>query len=128
MRIAIVGGGASGLITAWLLDRAHEVTLFERAPVLGGHIRTLGRNAPRGDLPAGLWLDAGVVEFSREMRRRPFVPFTLVMVDGQRITVDHPEFAATDRRGRVVTYYGSDNIRHEIDARLIVEIVSVDRV
>lgn len=66
MRIAIVGGGASGLITAWLLDRAHEVTLFERAPVLGGHIRTLGRNAPRGDLPAGLWLDAGVVEFSRE--------------------------------------------------------------
>ncbi|MBL8347939.1 MAG: FAD-dependent oxidoreductase [Rubrivivax sp.] len=66
MRIAIVGGGASGLITAWLLDRAHEVTLFERAPVLGGHIRTMGRNAPRGDLPAGVWLDAGVVEFSRE--------------------------------------------------------------
>lgn len=66
MRIAIVGGGASGLITAWLLDRAHEVTVFERADVLGGHIRTLGRNAPRGELPAGVWLDAGVVEFSRD--------------------------------------------------------------
>ncbi len=66
MRIAIVGAGASGLIAAWLLDPAHEVTVFERADVVGGHIRTLGRNAPRGDLPAGLWLDAGVVEFSRE--------------------------------------------------------------
>jgi predicted NAD/FAD-binding protein len=66
LRIAIVGAGASGLITAWLLDRAHEVTVFERAGVVGGHIRTLGRNAPRGDLPAGVWLDAGVVEFSRE--------------------------------------------------------------
>lgn len=66
MRIAIVGAGASGLITAWLLDRAHDVTVFERAGVVGGHIRTLGRNAPRGALPRGLWLDAGVVEFSRE--------------------------------------------------------------
>lgn len=66
MRIAIVGAGASGLITAWLLDRAHDVTVFERAPVVGGHIRTLGRNAPRGAVPEGVWLDAGVVEFSRE--------------------------------------------------------------
>ncbi len=66
MRIAIVGAGASGLITAWMLDPAHEVTVFERAGVVGGHIRTLGRNAPRGSLPAGIWLDAGVVEFSRE--------------------------------------------------------------
>ena len=43
-------------------------------------------------------------------------------VDGQRFTIDHPEFASTDRRGRVVTFYGSDNTRHEIDARLITEI------
>jgi predicted NAD/FAD-binding protein len=66
LRIAVVGAGASGLITAWLLDRVHEVTVFERAGVPGGHIRTLGRNAPRGALPQGIWLDAGVVEFGRE--------------------------------------------------------------
>lgn len=58
-----------------------------------------------------------LVEFSRERGRRPFQPFTLVTVDGQRFTVDHPEFAATDRRGGVVTFYGSDNTRHEIDGR-----------
>ncbi len=67
-----------------------------------------------------------LIEFSRTMGRRPFQPFTLVTVDGQRFTVDHPEFAATDRRGRVVTFHGSDNTRHEIDARLITEIVAVD--
>jgi hypothetical protein len=67
-----------------------------------------------------------LVEFSREMGRRPFQSFTLVLVDGQRFTIDHHEFAATDRRGRVVTFYGSDNTRHEIDARLIVELVAID--
>jgi hypothetical protein len=67
-----------------------------------------------------------VVEFSREIGRRPFQAFTLVTVDGQRFTIDHPEFAATDRRGRVVTFYESDNARHEIDARLIAEVVAAN--
>ncbi|HKI16790.1 MAG TPA: hypothetical protein VKA15_02875 [Isosphaeraceae bacterium] len=67
-------------------------------------------------------------EFSREMGRRPFRPFTLVTVDGQRFTIDHPEFASTDRRGRVVTFHGADNTRHEIDTRLIVEIVGADAI
>ncbi len=67
-------------------------------------------------------------DFSREMGRRPFQPFTLVTVDGQRFTIDHPKFAATDRRGRVVTFYGANNTRHEIDARLIVQIVGVDSI
>jgi predicted NAD/FAD-binding protein len=65
MRVAIVGGGASGLATAWLLDGAHEVTLYEREPILGGHIRTLGGNVPCGALPPGVRLDAGVIEFDR---------------------------------------------------------------
>jgi predicted NAD/FAD-binding protein len=41
VRIAIVGGGAAGLLSAWLLQDDHEVTVFERAPVLGGHARTI---------------------------------------------------------------------------------------
>jgi predicted NAD/FAD-binding protein len=65
MRIAIIGGGASGLAAAWLLDPTHEVTLFERAPILGGHVRTLGGNVPCAALPEGVRLDAGVIEFDR---------------------------------------------------------------
>jgi predicted NAD/FAD-binding protein len=40
MRIGIVGGGAAGLICAWLLEAEHEVTLFEADPVLGGHAKS----------------------------------------------------------------------------------------
>ena len=63
MRIAIIGGGASGMACAWLLDSAHSVTLFEAAPALGGHVRTLGANVEAPDLPPDLHLDAGVIEF-----------------------------------------------------------------
>lgn len=45
MRIAVIGGGASGMATAYLLDKqGHHVTVFERRPMLGGHIRTLNKN------------------------------------------------------------------------------------
>jgi predicted NAD/FAD-binding protein len=40
MRIAVVGGGISGLSAAWLLVRRHHVELFEREDRLGGHAHT----------------------------------------------------------------------------------------
>ncbi|ANJ27545.1 FAD-dependent oxidoreductase [Agromyces aureus] len=40
MSIAVVGGGAAGLTSAWLLDGHHDVTLFERDSRLGGHADT----------------------------------------------------------------------------------------
>ena len=40
-RIAIIGGGISGMASAYLLAEHHDVTLFEAAPDLGGHARTV---------------------------------------------------------------------------------------
>ena len=40
-RIAVVGAGISGMGAAWLLSRADQVVLFEAAPRLGGHARTV---------------------------------------------------------------------------------------
>ncbi|AXK71180.1 FAD-dependent oxidoreductase [Lysobacter sp. TY2-98] len=40
MRIAVIGSGISGLASAWLLSRVHEVVLFEAADYLGGHTHT----------------------------------------------------------------------------------------
>ena len=63
MKIAIIGGGASGMITAYWLDhQGHRVTVYERQPVLGGHIRTLNKNIP-GNPDCPELLEAGVLEF-----------------------------------------------------------------
>ena len=45
MRVGIVGGGAAGLLSAWLLEEQHEVTLFERDDRLGGHAHTVSIEA-----------------------------------------------------------------------------------
>jgi predicted NAD/FAD-binding protein len=39
-RIAVIGSGISGLASAWLLSKHHEVTLYESADYLGGHTHT----------------------------------------------------------------------------------------
>lgn len=41
MKIAIIGGGISGLTAAHLLCGEHEITLFEAGDYLGGHTNTL---------------------------------------------------------------------------------------
>jgi len=40
MRIAVIGAGVSGLTTAYLLSRLHEVVVFEANAYLGGHTQT----------------------------------------------------------------------------------------
>lgn len=46
MRIAVIGSGISGLSAAWLLQRQHEVTIYEAGPRLGGHVNTLSVQRP----------------------------------------------------------------------------------
>jgi predicted NAD/FAD-binding protein len=41
MKIAVVGSGIAGLVCAHRLDAAHEVTLLEAEPRLGGHAHTV---------------------------------------------------------------------------------------
>jgi uncharacterized protein len=64
MKIAIIGGGASGMVTAYLLDKkGHNVTIFEKQPILGGHVRTLNKNVKSNQSDCNQFLEAGVLEF-----------------------------------------------------------------
>ncbi len=64
MKIAIIGGGASGMATAYLLDKqGHQVTVFERQASLGGHIRTLNKNVQPNQSDCQEILECGVIEF-----------------------------------------------------------------
>lgn len=58
-RIAIIGGGISGMAAAYLLAPQHQVTLFEAASRLGGHARTVMAGL-RGDQP----VDTGFIVFN----------------------------------------------------------------
>jgi predicted NAD/FAD-binding protein len=98
MRVAIVGGGAAGLVTAYLLSGRHQLTVFEARSTLGGHVRTLQGNVPCESLEPRLFLDAGVVEFDErhfptlgrlldelKVQRRPAPGTTaLFLGDGRR--------------------------------------------
>jgi uncharacterized protein len=69
MKIAIIGGGASGMVTAYLLDQqGHQVTVLEREPILGGHIRTLNQNVRPNHSDCDLVLENGVIEFPTVFR------------------------------------------------------------
>lgn len=58
-KIAIVGGGISGLSAAYYLQPNHDITLFEAAPRLGGHARTVMAGKD-GDQP----VDTGFIVFN----------------------------------------------------------------
>jgi predicted NAD/FAD-binding protein len=59
-RIAVIGGGVAGLATAWLLQQRHEVRLFEREEVLGGHAHTVQIPDPQGPVA----IDTGFVVYN----------------------------------------------------------------
>ena len=60
MRIAIVGSGVAGLVSAHLLARDHDVVLFEADDRLGGHAHT--HLVPNGDGVAAI--DTGFMVFN----------------------------------------------------------------
>lgn len=60
-RIAIVGTGISGLGAAHLLHAGHEITVYEKAPRIGGHTRTVTVDYDGHSIP----VDTGFIVFNR---------------------------------------------------------------
>src|ERR1700730_9592539 len=61
-RIAIIGAGAAGLTAAYLLQRVHDVTLYEKGRELGGHAHTIVIDQGQD---AGTALDVGFMVLNR---------------------------------------------------------------
>jgi predicted NAD/FAD-binding protein len=60
MRIAIIGSGISGLTSAWLLHKAHEITIFEKNDYFGGHTDTHAVTIDK----QSLMVDTGFIVFN----------------------------------------------------------------
>ena len=57
-RIGVIGAGVAGLTAAYILQRKHDVTLFEKNDYIGGHTRTVV--VPDGP-DAGTPIDTGFI-------------------------------------------------------------------
>jgi predicted NAD/FAD-binding protein len=60
MKVAIIGSGISGLTSAWLLNRKHDITLYESESWVGGHTHTV-KVSVNGETHA---IDTGFIVFN----------------------------------------------------------------
>ncbi|RNL66518.1 NAD(P)/FAD-dependent oxidoreductase [Zhongshania marina] len=60
LNIAVIGSGISGLSSAWLLSKNHNVTLFEQDSRLGGHTNTVDIKTSAGTIA----VDTGFIVFN----------------------------------------------------------------
>ncbi|WP_136634342.1 NAD(P)/FAD-dependent oxidoreductase [Pseudooceanicola onchidii] len=100
-RIAVIGGGISGLGAARLLSEGNHVTLIEAAPRLGGHARTVVAGK-RGDQP----VDTGFIVFN--YANYPLLTDLFDKLDVP-VTKSDMSFGASVRGGRME--YGLSNLR-----------------
>jgi len=61
MRIAIIGTGVAGLVTAHLLQDRHDITVFEARERIGGHVNTIEIEERSGRLRA---VDTGFIVYN----------------------------------------------------------------
>jgi uncharacterized protein len=61
LAVAVIGSGVSGLAAAWLLQRRHAVTLYEKDAKLGGHCNTVDAPGADGNLIA---IDTGFIVYN----------------------------------------------------------------
>ncbi len=92
MKIAIIGTGISGLGAAWLLRRQHDITVYEKNAIIGGHSRTVAVQTPAGDVP----VDTGFIVFNYRNYPNLTALFEQLNVP---VAISDMSFAASINRG-----------------------------
>lgn len=60
--IAIVGSGIAGMSAAWMLNRTHNITVFEGADHIGGHSNTVNAGSNESPIP----VDTGFIVYNEQ--------------------------------------------------------------
>jgi predicted NAD/FAD-binding protein len=63
MKIAVVGAGVAGIVASYLLQRRHDITLYEKNDYIGGHTHTI---VIENGEDAGTPVDTGFIVFNEK--------------------------------------------------------------
>lgn len=125
MRIAVIGSGVAGMGAAWLLDKAHDVIIYEADGRPGGHSHTVSMPTSEGPLP----VDTGFIVYNEpnypnltalfEHLNVPTKPSSMsfgVSIDGGRF-----EYSGSDSYGTL--FAQKSNLLRPAFHRMLAEIV-----
>lgn len=101
MRIAIVGTGISGLVSAYLLRRGHEITVFEANDYVGGHTITTKVASRTGSLA----VDAGFIVYNQAN-----YPNFVKLLDRLRVETQPTSMSFSVRCDRTGLEYAGTNL------------------
>jgi predicted NAD/FAD-binding protein len=62
LNIAVIGTGISGMAAAWLLDKTHNITVYEQNNYVGGHSNTVSANIDNAIIP----VDTGFIVYNEK--------------------------------------------------------------
>ncbi len=102
MRVAIIGSGISGLSAAWLLNKIHDIVLYEADDRLGGHSHTVDIPSSGGPIP----VDTGFIVYNEQTYPNLIALFDVLGVASKPSSMS---FGVSVDRGRF-EYAGSDTI------------------
>ena len=101
MRVAVIGGGVSGMAAAYALHAFADTTLFEAKPRLGGHTDT--HNVFTGDRSCAV--DTGFIVFNR-----PNYPLFSAWLDRLGVATQPSDMSFAVRRPDTGLEYGTDSL------------------
>jgi predicted NAD/FAD-binding protein len=97
VKIAIIGAGGAGLTSAWLLQADHDVTLYEQAERVGGHVHSVaythGHRQGHAELGFEFFFHQGYSGLLALIERLGLVPIhetlplTLIFDDGRNVVL-----------------------------------------
>jgi predicted NAD/FAD-binding protein len=100
-RIAVIGSGISGLVSAYLLSKKYDVTVFEANDYIGGHTNTVDLEIDDHQYA----IDTGFIVFNKET-----YPNFSKLIDKLGVAIQRSEMSFSFRSDAMAIEYNSRNL------------------